>query len=301
MTIDGLSMDKTGELLEFLTSEERSDLDKLLLSDGSKWVPLPGPQTQAWDSLADILFYGGAAGGGKSDLIIGLSLEKHLRSIIFRREGPQLKAIIDRTNELLGTSDNYNGKDQIWRLGERQIELGSCPHLGDEEKYQGRPHDLKCFDEVTHFLEIQFRFLCGWLRSVNPDIRQRIICTGNPPNSDDGAWVRQYWGAWLDPHHGLYGKVKPGQLLWYTTIEGKDRLMMNGEPFKHDGEWIKPMSRTFIPAKVQDNPYLMKTDYMTILQAMPEPLRSQLLYGDFTAGTEDHENQTIPSDWVEQS
>ena len=33
------------------------------------WRPQPGPQTLAYESPADILFYGGAAGGGKTDLV----------------------------------------------------------------------------------------------------------------------------------------------------------------------------------------------------------------------------------------
>jgi hypothetical protein len=48
---------------------------------------------------------------------------------------------------------------------------------------------------------------------------------------------------------------------------------------------IRPKSRTFLPAFVQDNPYLMATDYVTTLQGLPEPMRSQLLFGDFSVGT----------------
>ena len=47
-------------------------------------MPLPGPQTQALQTEADVLFYGGAAGGGKSDLLIGAALNEHTRSILFR-------------------------------------------------------------------------------------------------------------------------------------------------------------------------------------------------------------------------
>jgi hypothetical protein len=59
------------------------------------------------------------------------------------------------------------------------------------------------------------------------------------------------------------------------------------------------MSRTFIPAKVEDNPYYMETGYKRILQALPEPLRSQMLLGDFTAGIEDDPWQVCPTAWVE--
>jgi hypothetical protein len=59
------------------------------------------------------------------------------------------------------------------------------------------------------------------------------------------------------------------------------------------------MSRTFIPSRVSDNPYLMGTGYMTQLQSLPEPLRSQMLYGDFHAGVQDDPWQVIPTAWVE--
>ena len=34
---------------------------------------------------------------------------------------------------------------------------------------------------------------------------------------------------------------------------------------------------------------------MATLQSLPEPLRSQMLYGDFNAGTEDDSMQVIPT------
>jgi hypothetical protein len=57
-------------------------------------------------------------------------------------------------------------------------------------KYQGRPHDLKAFDEITHFTEAQFRTLIGWLRTDNPNIRQRVVAAGNPPTTPEGEWVK---------------------------------------------------------------------------------------------------------------
>ena len=40
---------------------------------------------------------------------------------------------------------------------------------------------------------------------------------------------------------------------------------------------------------------------MATLQALPEPLRSQMLYGDFLAGTGSDPQQVIPSEWVKMS
>jgi hypothetical protein len=43
----------------------------------------------------------------------------------------------------------------------------------------------------------------------------------------------------------------------------------------------------------------MATDYVSTLQALPEPLRSQMLYGDFQAGVRDDAWQLLPSAWVD--
>src|SRR5262249_44963042 len=42
-------------------------------------------------------------------------------------------------------------------------------------------------------------------------------------------------------------------------------------------------------------------DYVRTLQALPEPMRSQFLYGDFSAGSEDDPWQVIPTEWVRQA
>jgi hypothetical protein len=58
---------------------------------------------------------------------------------------------------------------------------------------------------------------------------------------------------------------------------------------------ITPVSRTFIPSRVTDNYFYVKSGYIATLQSMPEPLRSQMLEGDFNAGVEDDEWQVIPT------
>ncbi len=264
------------------------------------WVPLKGPQTAALSTEADILFYGGAAGGGKTDLLIGLGLAQHIRSIIYRRQSVQLQGIYQRMTEILENRDGFNSQDKIWQIPTGQvghvIEFGSCQHPGDEQAYQGRPHDLIAFDEITHFLESQFRFLLGWLRTTVPGQRCRVVCAGNPPTDSDGDWVLSFWGPWLNEDHP--NPAEPGELRWYATIDGRDEEVASGESFYHGAELITPLSRTFIPSRIADNPYLVETGYMAQLQALPEPLRSQMLLGDFKAGKSDDPWQVIPTAWV---
>jgi hypothetical protein len=279
-----------------LTERELAELDKLI--SGEIWVPLPGPQTAAYYTEADELFYGGAAGGGKSDLLLGLTLTAHLKSIIFRRESTQLQGIFDRLFvELLKSRQGFNGQANIWRGLGRQIEFGSCKNVGDEQKYQGRPHDLIGIDEVTHFHEIQYRFLCGWLRTTVEGQRCRVVATGNPPTDSDGEWVISHWAPWLDNKHP--NPAKPGELRWYAMVDGQEIEVENGDAIEVDGEIVKPRSRTFIPSSVEDNPFLMGTGYKATLQSLPEPLRSQMLKGDFLAGIGDDPWQIIPTAWVE--
>lgn len=285
------------ELLPHMTPKERAEVNAILSRDTAVWRPLPGPQTLAYESEADIIGYGGAAGGGKTDLACGKALTRHKNTMILRREATQLTAVIDRLTKLIGSRDGYNGSEKIWRLPTRQIEFGSVPHLGDEESYQGRPHDLLVFDEAAHFLEAQVRFLMGWLRTTDPKQKCQALLTFNPPTSAEGQWITSFFAPWLDQNHP--NPAKPGELRWFATIDGKDREVPSGAPFEHEGETIQPMSRTFIPSRVTDNPYLMGTGYMSALQALPEPLRSQMLNGDFSAGLEDDPFQVIPTAWVE--
>lgn len=262
-----------------------------------EWYPLPGPQTLAYESTADVIGYGGAAGGGKTELAIGKTLTQHHKALIVRREATQLVGIIDRFRELLGGTDGYNGAERIWRLPGLQIEFGSTPNAGDEAKYQGRPHDLIVFDEAANFLESQVRFLMGWLRSTDPDQRCQALLCFNPPTTVEGRWVVPFFGPWIDPQHP--NPAKPGELRWFAMVEGREIEVADGEPFQHEGELILPQSRTFIAARLKDNPHLSNTGYMAQLQALPEPLRSQMLHGDFTAGVQDDPQQVIPTAWID--
>lgn len=283
-------------LLPYLTDEERAELDELL-TGGPIWTPLPGPQTLAYESEADVIGYGGAAGGGKTDLACGLALTKHTKTAMFRREATQLVGIIDRFTELMHGRDGYNGADKIWRLPDRQIEFGSVPHAGDETRHQGRPKDLLVLDETANFLESQARFLMGWVRTTKKDQKCTVLMTFNPPTSSEGQWVIKFFAPWLEKNHP--NPAAPGELRWFATIDSEDVEVDSHEPFEHDGETITPQSRTFIPSNVKDNPYLVGTGYMATLQALPEPLRSQMLFGDFQAGMEDDPWQVMPTAWVE--
>lgn len=262
------------------------------------WFPNAGPQTQAMLSPADVLLYGGQGGGGKSDLIIGLALTEHRRTLIMRRLHKELRALTERAVAVHGRDGFSGSPTPILRTQEgRVIEFGAAQYLGDEQSYQGQPHDLLALDEAAQFIELQVRFLMGWVRSEVPTQRTRTVFASNPPLSAEGDWMIGMFRPWLDLTHPR--PAAPGELRWFVTDpDGKDMEVEGPAPVVLDGKELLPKSRTFIPARLSDNPYLVQTGYQRELDALPEPIRSAVRDGNFMAARADDEMQVIPSAWV---
>lgn len=297
------ALDEIIEKLNLLPQKEREALTRQALqqTQGLKWVPNPGPQTEAYYTDADELFYGGQAGGGKSALSCGLAVTAHERSLILRRINKDAKKLAEA--ELLGRildgdRSNWNGTDLIYRSGTKVIEFGGCETEQDKQRYKGDPHDLIVFDEVTDFLETQYIFICIWNRTTKPGQRCRIVCTGNPPTQATGLWVIKRWAAWLDPRHP--NPAKPGELRWYISDkEGNDVEVDGKGPHLVDGKEVYAKSRTFIPAKLSDNPDLAADgEYERILDSLPKELRDAYRDGRFDASLKDAPYQCIPTAWV---
>jgi hypothetical protein len=259
-------------------------------------IPNPGPQTDAWFSEADELFYGGAAGGGKTTLLCGLAIERHKDSLIFRRQVPQVDGLEKEVERIVGSRSGYNSQTHKWRLPKgNRLQFAGMPHEGDKEKYQGRANDMKGWDEITQFTESQFRYVNAWNRDASGG-RCRIVATGNPPTSAQGQWVIRYWAPWLDPTHP--NPAKPGELRWFTTVDGEDMEVDGRGPHEINGEMVEAVSRTFIPSRLEDNPDLMETGYASKLNALPKELRDRMRHGSFDAVTDDDPWQVIPTKWI---
>lgn len=275
-------------------------------ANGMVWFPNPGAQTDAYFSEADELFYGGDAGGGKTDLLLGLALNNHARSLLLRRENNQVGAMLDRLEEILGSPRGIKKNAPAnYRNREKIILFSGCQHLKDREKHRGVPKDFIGFDEIPNFLKDQYTFIKAWARTTKPGQRVRVVCTGNRPVTSEQMWVIEYWAAWLDPNHP--NPALPGELRWYATIEGKQvecdgpgQVIVDDVPqVDKDGKPLMPTSRTFIPAGLEDNPDLADTDYGSRLDALPEELRNSLRGGDFTQVLDDSPFQVFPAAWVE--
>jgi hypothetical protein len=293
------SLDEIAKHLASLSEAEREALAKQAAADARVWFPNPGPQRDAYYSPADVLLYGGSGGSGKTDLGLGLAFTQHRRSLILRRRYVDLAALLDRAIEIheSQTGVNRSPPPRLVTKDGRLIQFGANQHLGDEAAFQGQPFDLKVFDEASAFLEQQVRFHLGWLRSTDPGQRVRAVLATNPPTSSDGDWIIKFFRSWLDLTHP--NPAGHGELRWFVTAPDGEDLEVDGpQPVVMDGRTLKPTSRTFIPGKLADNPYLARTDYASRLDALPEPLRSAIRDGRFGLAREEPGNQIIPLAWV---
>ncbi|HEX2938354.1 MAG TPA: phage terminase large subunit [Ruminiclostridium sp.] len=199
--------------------------------------------------------YGGARGGGKSWALrrkcILLSLKyPGIRILILRRTLQELREnhTLPLRRELDGFVSYSADEKALYFPNKSRIKLGYLSDDGDVNQYQGQEYDVICMDEATQFSEFQFTCLNACLRGGSPKHPKRFYITCNPGGVGH-AWVKRLF---------------------------IDKSYKNGE---------SPKDYTFIPAKVFDNDFLMRTnpDYLHQLESLPEDLRRAWLYGEWDA------------------
>lgn len=219
--------------------------------------PNPGPQTDFLAAPEKDVLYGGAAGGGKSYAMLVDPLryahrEQH-RALILRRSMPELRELIDKSRELYPKAfigAKFREVDKIWKFPSgATIQFSFLEKDSDVYRFQGQAYSWIGFDEITHLpTEFAWNYLASRLRTTDPEIQTYMRCTANPGGSG-AAWVKK-----------RYIEGAPAN----ETFLGKDGVF-----------------RKFIPALLQDNPYLADTDYLKMLESLPPVQRKQLLEGNW--------------------
>jgi len=313
--------------IDSLSREDKINLMESLKNRQPSLVTHPGPQTMAAESEADLTLYGGAAGGGKTFLAIILALTKHRRTLIIRKEASQLYAMQDEIETILGGREGFNSQNGIWRLPNneitdpydekptRQIRFGGLNKPGDAAKYQGAPRDLLVIDEAANISYGEFSYLTVWERTASEGQKTRTLLCSNPPTDATGMWMVRIFRPWLDPDHD--NPAVDGELRWFVIVEDDDyevecegdyiidrddgmvRLALPEEMLDSGNSIYSAQSRTFISAKVDDNPHMIQSGYKQKLQRLPKHLRERMLDGKFLSSLEDDQMQVIPSEWVD--
>ena len=229
--------------------------------------PNSGPQTEFLAASEREVFYGGARGGGKSYAMLVDPLrycsKAHHRALLIRRTMPELRDLIQKSQLLYSKAypgAKWREQEKEWRFPSgAKIEFGYAENMTDVLRYQGQSYTWIGIDELPQYHSPDiYNFLRSSLRSVDPDIPVFMRSTGNPGNVGS-QWVREMFVEPANPNTAFDVGI--------DTPNGK-----------------KYISRRFIPAKLQDNPYLMQTDdYYIMLASLPEVQRKQFLDGDWDA------------------
>lgn len=226
------------------------------------WEPAAGPQTTFLTCPYYEVFYGGAAGGGKSDCLLVDALgQAHLpgyRALLLRRTFPELRELIDRSKALYpavtGGKARYRGDEKVWTFPSgARIEFGYLNHEDDMLRYQGQQYAWVGFDELTHFDERAYFYVLSRVRAPSSsEITCYVRATSNPGGRGHG-WVK---ARFVDP-------APDGNVPLHDPVTGTTRI--------------------YIPSRLKDNPHLFNTDYGKRLLALPEADRKALLEGRWDA------------------
>jgi len=229
--------------------------------------PNGGPQTEFLAASEREVFYGGARGGGKSYAMLVDPLrycfKAHHRALLIRRTMPELRDLISKSQLLYSKAypgAKWREQEKEWRFPSgAKIEFGYAENMTDVLRYQGQSYTWIGIDELPQYPSPDiYNFLRSSLRSVDKDIPVYLRATGNPGNIGS-QWVKEMFVDPAEPNSAFEIKI--------DTPVG-----------------VKTITRRFIPAKLQDNPYLMQTDdYYAMLASLPDTQRKQFLDGDWDA------------------
>ena len=271
---DGALKGKDSAVLTTDTVETLASTIQEHVKENIVFEPNKGPQTNFLAASEREVFYGGARGGGKSYAMLVDPLrychKQNHRALLLRRSMPELRDMINHSQRLYGQAypgAKWREQEKEWRFPSgARIEFGYAENLTDVLRYQGQSYTWIGIDELPQYPTPEiYNFLRSSLRSVDPDIPVFMRATGNPGNVGS-LWVKEMFVDPAEPNTKFDVNI--------DTIAGK-----------------KKITRRFIPAKLQDNPYLMQTDdYLIMLSSLPEVQRKQFLEGDWNA----FENSAFP-------
>lgn len=235
------------------------------------WSPQP-KQAMALSCPATEVFFGGAAGGGKSDYMLadyaaGVSkYGKHWNGIIFRQTTSELEELQKRARELYTQLGAYYRGKGAGEMGNTWVfpngatlKMRYLESEKDVGRYQGHQYTWVGIDELGNYpTPYCWEFMKSRLRSPY-GVPCYIRGTANPGGVGH-AWIKQ---KFMDDH-------VPNKIFT------KEMKLDNGK--------VVTTTLCFIPSRLEDNAILMQNDpdYEARLMSLPGHLARAMRYGDWS-------------------
>lgn len=253
--------------------------------------PQPGKQEMFLASPADFALFGGARGGGKSYALL-MEAARHIQNpeynaVLFRRTFPQVMAngglweTARKIYPLLGGKASITPVPTYTFPSGAYIRFSHMQYEKNTEDWRGSQIAFIGIDEISHFTWGQITALMACNRSTS-GIAPLMRATCNP---DPDSWLRGFLSWWIGKD-GFPIEERAGVLRWMCVVSDEVRWGDTKEELiERYGEDTIPLSVTFVPSKLEDNPALALTDksYKGRLMAMMEHERLQMLDGNWDA------------------
>ena len=197
-------------------------------------------------------FYGGQAGGGKSEWLLAAALQyvtvKGYAALILRRSYADLnlpEAIMSRAKNYLAPF--VNSGEVAWKEVDKTfhfkkygstLSFSYLKHENDKERYRSAEFQFIGFDELTQFTETQYLYLHSRLRGKRGQRCPLRVRSASNPGGIGHDWVKK---RFIDD----------------------------------------PEDRIFIPATLDDNPSINKEEYLKSLGVLDNVTKRQLMYGEW--------------------
>jgi predicted phage terminase large subunit-like protein len=218
----------------------------------SRYYPHPPKPKQIAFLLLQVeeAFYGGAAGGGKSDALLMGALQyadsPGYNALLLRRTYRDLalpEALMSRSHEWLGDTDaRWSGVDSRWRFPSgATLSFGYLASEDDKYRYQSSAFQYIGFDELTQFTETQYLYLFSRLRRLEGMTVPLRMRAASNPGGVGHDWVKQRFIT----EGALKGRIFiPASLADMTDVmdtESYERSLSNLDPITRaqllDGDW----------------------------------------------------------------
>lgn len=289
-------------ILDSTSDEFRNLFDRMRESLALKWnsyIPhVPHPRQRLFLMLPHMeAFFGGAAGGGKSDALLMAALQyvdiPGYSALLLRRHMTDMllaKALIDRSFVWLADSGaHWDGRSYTWTFpGGAKVTFGYLDNDGHLDRYQSSEFQFIGFDELSQFPQRMYEYMFSRLRKPscqrhgkNFDLHcqmcleyhelgkvpLRMRSASNPPRSGHFTWLKDYF------------QIKKRHL------PNGDSIFIGSDP-----------TRPHIPSKYTDNPAI-GDDYAESLSHLDVVTRGQLLGGDWDISEDSRIRRSFARYW----